>query len=141
MMKRFLAIVATLLFAGCSLIRDSSDQGEVAFTVKQSAYALGDTVTATLANYSGERIGHSLCSSHLERRQDITWRFAGPNIYCTRILRILEPGEERLHRIALADSLDLTPGTYRISTGVEVEGKSLTLNTASFDVSATVQQE
>jgi len=142
-MKRFSLLLIATIFAGCNLVGGSGDTSNgVTFTTEQDGYALGSTVTATLANSSDEAVGYNLCFSALERRQGDDWVFAGPSIVCQAIGLQLKPGEESRYSVTLVDSLNLpSSGTYRITTDVEIEGEDIVLKTRPFSISAVVQQD
>ena len=141
-MKRLPFLLAAAAFlAGCSLLGDSGDgASDVTFTTAKNSYLLGQTVTATLKNGSNQAVGYNLCFTALERREGDEWISVGPSIWCQAFMALLKPGEKEQYGVALVDSLDLSVGTYRLVTDVEIDGESVTLATESFGVSVVVQQ-
>lgn len=135
-MNRLALLLVTGLLAGCDLFGTS---GTVTFTAHKASYAPGDTATATLNNGSNQTVKYNLCLSHLERKADTGWVFAGPGVTCHAIAQVLPPGERERYRLTLADSLNLPQGPYRLATSVEMGGELVSLQTQPFDVRAANQ--
>lgn len=129
------------LLSGCGVFEDE-DEGDVRFITDGDSYQTGEIVTLELQNKSANRIGLNLCVVYLEleRLDDGHWselegglERPGGNNVCTAEQRMLGPGQSVKEDVLLSPVVQ--PGTYRISTEIEVNGgKSRVVQTNEFRV-------
>lgn len=111
----------------------------VSFEAKTGSYVIGDTVKAVLKNGSEHPVGYSLCDVKLEYKKAGKWIPEDLSVVCQYKLQTLAPGGEETYRLALDDSLELSKGTYRLKTSIEIEERQ-TLATQPFEVRDTTQE-
>jgi hypothetical protein len=92
----------------------TAPSGEIAFSVSPDSVAPGGTLTLTLANRTGERLGYNLCTSAIETAAGAT---VPSDRVCTMELRTLEPGDSGNYSFELPQ--ELAPGSYRLTTSVQ----------------------
>lgn len=94
----------------------AEDTAGVRLMLAATSAAPADTITITLDNTSSATVGYNLCTSSLERRTGDEWQPVPSDRVCTMELRMLEPGEQAGFPLPLPP--DLTPGEYRVVTGL-----------------------
>lgn len=134
---RIVAMSTIVLLCACASSPEPSPEPSSAdvaleLEVEPEEVAAGDSITLELDNESSESVSYNLCSSGLEREAGGAWEDVQSNRVCTRELRILPPGEEARYTLQLPD--ELSPGTYRVYTGVHLNDtdRSTQLRSESF---------
>lgn len=107
--------LASLLFACAPVgIDPAVPIGDVTLTAAPTQVRSGATVTLTLRNGSLERLSYNLCTSAILTTGGSPLQ---TDRVCTMELRSLEPGRSTTYPFELPPNI--TPGTYRFSTGFE----------------------
>ena len=131
------SLLLTIAIAGCA----GGGSAVVAnLSTDAGAYSAGDDVEIALRNDSDQDLGYNICYAFLllQREMGGEWQETQvglgpePDAPCTTQLNLLEPAASTQGTAYLPD--DLPPGTYRISTMLEVEGVRTELHTEPFAV-------
>lgn len=133
---RYLIIAVFLVsMIGCRQTR-LPETDQLRLTTESSTYTPGSEVQIRLENGTDRTVGYNLCYSSMERQADDDWeRVVNADDVCTAILNTLESGGEASFEKTLP--VDLTMGTYRFSTEVEIggDGQRTTVTSEPFSVS------
>ena len=134
-----LLVILLFVFLGCDSV--GPEGSDIQFETSESLYNPGDQVSVTLDNNTASQLGLNLCFAFLtlERRTDSrSWEQVpvglGPdeNTFCTAIMHHIPPGSSSGGVAFLPD--DLSAGTYRITTRLEIDGEPTQEETNTFEV-------
>ena len=133
-----IVIVFAYLGAGCAIV---DVENEIRFETEKEVYSSGDEVAVRLENELYTQVGLNLCFAFLTLEQQSTsgkWERLsvglgpGENTVCTAEMLRLAPGRATGGAAYLPVAQD--PGTYRLSTQLEVDNESMEVVTNSFEV-------
>lgn len=131
--------VAMVLLASVSCERGAPEDGP-RLLAESSLYEPGDRVTVEIRNEGTSEVGYNICHAFLTLEREVGHQWEEmqvglgpePDSPCTAQLNLLEVGARDVADAFLP--ADLRPGTYRITTGIEVGPQLVVLQTDPFEV-------
>ena len=117
------------------LVGSSACGGSVMLETDADAYEAGEPVELILRNYGAVAVGYNLCLSSLERQEGTDFQrveVMPSDAACPADMKGLLLGQKATFRFN--ETAELSEGSYRFSTRIEVRGRDERISTEMFEI-------